>query len=121
MGVGQELILVVLQIIREGEMICLNHYICVEFCQIDKSKPRVEQEQKNLCTLSQYYTCHVLQFKKANEKSDMPIQINDDKCFMLLYLLTKSYNIAALMLLVQSAGPVQIFTSTKDITCTPYL
>ena len=40
MGVGQELILVVLQIIREGEMICLNHYICVEFCQIDKSKTK---------------------------------------------------------------------------------
>ena len=118
MGVGQELILVVLQIIREGEMICLNHYICVEFCQMDKSKTKSGPRTKKFI-----HIVTVLLAMCSNLKKQTRNLICQYKLMMtnVLCCFTKSYNIAALMLLVQSAGPVQIFTSTKDITCTPYL
>ena len=51
----QELILVVLQIVLEGEMICLNQYILVEFYQIDKNKTKSRDEvrdQENRVILS---------------------------------------------------------------------
>ena len=53
----QELILVVLQIVQEGEVICLNQYILVEFYQIDKNKTKSREidevgDQENRVILS---------------------------------------------------------------------